>query len=296
MRSMRPVLAVLVLMLALAAPAAARPVIGDAPAFPSANGRDVAAWSDRAGVHVLRDTQPLGGPTTLPALPACQLGGVNSTALGWLCSTDVTSSGQALMLQDLTTGAMSTPPAAAQIVRLTTGSADPYTLDALGDAVARLSVYGPHDEGTFFYRLSGGALDFEDGVPRGSVLDLDRPTGLRRVCAPAPRRRVTRLLARGPWVLSLDGGRVYLRRCGRRAATLVGSTSATTAVLTGTYAAWATGGYDVAIRMLATGKTYKFPAYGLVLDEDRLPRLAATEHRLWLGDARGHVRVIDGIG
>ena len=85
-------------------------------------------------------------------------------------------------------------------------------------------------------------------------------------------------------MLLLHRGRVYLRRCRTHAARLVGATHGTTAVLTTRYAAWVASDFRVAVRMLATGKTYKFDTTPFLTTE---PPMAATAQRLWLSDRPG---------
>jgi hypothetical protein len=292
---MRTAALALLTSLVLAAPAAAtaQPVTGTAPAFPFTDGRGVAVWLDPGGLRVWRDGSPLATAATLPTPAperACRLGGVNARAAGWLCYESPAGDGfahYALELEDLGTGALSEPPGDAAIRAETTLASElqSVTLGALGDATARFDEVGLHDDYVAVVRLDGGPRPAAY-PPDGAVADYDTKAGYRRVCAPAPGR-TDRLLYRAPWVLSLHLGRVYLRRCGSSTARLVGSTPTRAAVLTRRYAAWVNRDDDITVRMLATGKTYKFPG------TPDWPRMHGTDQRLWLSDGRNPVRVID---
>jgi hypothetical protein len=297
---MRRLVLVLIALLA-AAPAAAassaRPVAHDAPAFPVTNGRDVAAYADDSGLHIVRDGRPDGAEPPNAATPGdgCRLGGVNATDAAFLCPLD-NGAYDALKLVSLSSDLPRTARVSPAIEAYTSATANSefYKLNGFGDHVARIDVTGVHVDNSAWFRLDP---PFEPALnllrrPAGTVIDLDAPGGVRKVCGSAGQ--TTRLLYRAPWVLSIHGARVFLRRCGTRTAKLVGSASGTTAVLTSRYAAWVTNeGYDVAIRMLATGKTYKIATTPLVIESAALPHMAATAHRLWLGDERGHARVVE---
>jgi hypothetical protein len=276
-----------------AAPAQAVPTIADAPAFPHTDGRSVAVWTDAGGLRVLRDGTPLAAAATLPGQSRdCALGGVNRTAAGWLCAEARPNAALrwALELEDLTTGVLSEPPGEGAIRDGSTegSEAQYFRIAALGDAAVRITTIGLHDDYTDVYRLDGGPKP-PAYAPAGTVADYDTKRAYRHVCAPAPGR-TQKLLYRAPWVLSIHRGRVYLRRCGTRVARLVGATGGTTAVLTTRYAAWVASDFRVAVRMLATGKTYKFDTTPFITTE---PPMAATAQRLWLGDRQGHAKVID---
>jgi hypothetical protein len=291
---MRTLLLTALVLCATAVPAAAAPSITDAPALPFTDGRSVAAWADTGGLRVVRDGVPLAAAATLPAQDPlnCRLGGVNGRAAGWLCGESLPDAGYrwALELEDLTTGALSEPPGEPALRAGMTEDSEAwgFRIHALGDAAVRITTLGLHDDYTDVYRLDGGPKP-RAYVSAGTVPDYDTPQGFRRVCAPAPGRTTT-LLYRSPWVLSIHRNRVYLRRCGTRAARLVGSTVGTGAALTTRYAAWVTTDFRVAVRLLATGKTYTFDTTPFVTTS---PRLAATAQRLWLGDRQGHAKVID---
>lgn len=294
---MRKVLLITLALCAVAAaPAPAAPSIADAPAFPYTDGRSVAVWADAGGLRVLRDGMPLAAAATLPGQSRdCTLGGVNGTAAGWLCGEAPPNAAYrwALELEDLTTGALSEPPGEGAIRAGLTESSEAlgFRIAAFGDAAMRVTTLGLHDDYTDVFRLDGGPRP-PAYAPAGAVADYDTKRAYRRVCAPAPGR-TQKLLYRAPWVLSIHRGRVYLRRCGTRVARLVGATGGTTAVLTTRYAAWVASDFRVAVRMLATGKTYKFDTTPFITTE---PPMAATAQRLWLSDRQGRARVIDLAG
>jgi hypothetical protein len=273
---MRRCVVIVLALLAVAAPASARPVVHTSEqGFPQTNGRDAAVWSDTTGsLHVSRDD---GTSRTFPVpTPGCALGGVNRTAAGFLCgaSPDVP---RALDLVDLQSGEVTHPASEAQIEAHTgpTAGFGGYDLEALGDHVARIGFGDFHSEATDWFSLDadGGLLDLSH-PPVGSVIDLDAPGGITSVCAPAPTRATTNTLFRAPWILTRHGARVQLRRCGSRVTRSIG-VSALRPVLTGRFAAWNANGRHVVIRMLSSGRTYRIHTPDVV-------GMVATDHRLWL--------------
>lgn len=255
-------------LLALMAPAAAAGAIE----FPVTNGRDVVAWVDG---HTLRISYDDGTARAFPVPgPDCRLGGVNSTAAGFLCGTpDVP---ETLDLVDLQSGQVSHPATEARIEANTgpTAGRAAYDLEALGDHVARIGWGDFHTEGTDWFSLDagGGLLDLSR-PPAGSVVDLDAPGGIAPVCEPKPTRALTPLRYRAPWILTQHGARVQLRHCGSTVTRTIGSSPWKRPVLTARFAAWKSDASHVTIRVLASGRTYRVPA-------PHLESLLATDHRL----------------
>jgi hypothetical protein len=287
---MRRAVLVLIALLATAAPAAAQPVAHTAAAFPYTNGRDAAAWVDASGLRVSYDD---GRRLTHPAPDyPCQLGALSSTEAGFLCTSNGPAS---VKLVNLAGGDVRQPASEPLIESLTPDSGAlsvGYSIGALGQDLVKIVSFEDHvGENDAWFRLdTEQELDLYH-PPTGSVVDLDVPSGVRRVCAPAPMVRTPVPDYVWPWIMTVHDGRVALRHCGSRLTRLVGRIPKGmpgVAVLTRRYAAWPSDDEHVAIRMLATGRTHRV----------RVPSiegLAGTEHRLFVkpsGYTRDHPQVI----
>jgi hypothetical protein len=309
--STRP-LVLTALLLALLLPAtvrAAPPSMVHVLSFPSTDGRSAAAWADGDAVRVLTDDQPLGGETLLPVPDGCRLGALNATDVVYECAGADTEL-RRVRLQDRSTGAARDSPVAFQ----------PFgahgQLYALSDAGRALAVIhnsdAPHvDAGQNYRRLSDGRDVALPVASRHRALTLDTASGTVRLCAPLTLgthrvtyaddfdgRRVTydaidQHAYRPPYLLTVHRGRALLKRCGARRVRDLGPVPDTSAdptlVLTARYAAWATAS-DTPLRIhrLADHHTFTYTLATLARAYSPVaPRLAATDHRLWLIAADG---------
>lgn len=300
---MRRTLALAVLLLALPASARAAavplPPVRHVVDLPFTDGRALAAWERQGAVRTLADDQPLGGETlTPPPAPGCALGGANATALAFDCPDR--DSVHRIWLRDRATGA-SRPTA----LTYTQGGAGGqwYSLNGVGAAIADIhNTDGYHvDAGDHRFRLSDGGSVPADSPSARRVASLDDPSGSVALCAPltigthrvdvvddlfGTTGRVTvrdAAVYRAPWLLTIHRGRVLLKRCGTKRVRDFGPAAddRTPMAITGHYVAWATP-YVRIVRFADLRKlTYRWLGLG---DHDL--RLAATDRRLWAGDAK----------
>lgn len=120
-----------------------------------------------------------------PAPPGCILIAVRDTTMLWSCPT---SDRLFPILQDASTGVLSHPPSVK-----TSGFADPnldgqITSLALGRTWLLASQYGNHWQRYVFLARTGTPTT-TPSAPRSArqIMDLDRPSGVRALCAPLRR-------------------------------------------------------------------------------------------------------------
>ena len=270
------------------------------PRFPDTiAGTNVAVFFDSpygvrpTRVDLLGDGHPLGQARTVAVPTGCFYAAATPTRVGFTCPAPHASSGITFVLRDIANGQIVAPPAAAAVEALPRpglGLDGGYAVDGIGQALVAVAFSSDHSTYDTLLPMGGGPPLMTTPVQGGrQIVDLDRPTGLRTLCAPLRVRRRDLVTYRPPWLLTQQSlGRARLRHCGSTHVTDLGPLRAN-AVLTDRYLAWARG--DVLrVRRLADGRTrhIAFPHATRPFNY-----LAGTNHRLWIDRNKGQPSMLE---